>query len=510
VARILWADDEIDSLKAHLIFLENKGYNITPVNSGNEAIEEFKTNSFDLVFLDENMPGISGLKALEEIKIWSPNTPVVMITKSEEEMIMEEAIGRQISDYLIKPVNPNQILMVIKKLLDGKRLISETNTLSYQQNFRGISNDLNNSMDLNEWIALFKKLNFWERQLEMSDENMYEIFDMQKEEANQLFSKYIDKNYIDILNDKEHITSHNLLKKELFPKLKNESYFLIVIDNLRYDQWLIIKPVIEELFNIEKEEIYCSILPTTTQYARNSLFSGLMPLEIKNKFPDKWVDEDENEGKNLHEEFFLNENLKRNSIAGKFSYNKITNLTKGKKLLSNFNNLLENNLNTIVYNFVDTLSHARTEMEVIKELAEDESAYRSLTLSWFKHSPLYDMMKKMSESSSKVFLTTDHGTIRVKSPTKIMGPKQTNSNMRYKVSKNLSYNKKHVMESLNPHEIMLPKNNLSSSYVFAKENNFFVYPNNYHQFATLYNDTFQHGGISLEEMLIPYVFLNSK
>ena len=510
MARILWADDEIDSLKAHLIFLENKGYNITPVNSGNEAIEEFKTNSFDLVFLDENMPGISGLKALEEIKIWSPNTPVVMITKSEEEMIMEEAIGRQISDYLIKPVNPNQILMVIKKLLDGKRLISETNTLSYQQNFRGISNDLNNSMDLNEWIALFKKLNFWERQLEMSDENMYEIFDMQKEEANQLFSKYIDKNYIDILNDKEHITSHNLLKKELFPKLKNESYFLIVIDNLRYDQWLIIKPVIEELFNIEKEEIYCSILPTTTQYARNSLFSGLMPLEIKNKFPDKWVDEDENEGKNLHEEFFLNENLKRNSITGKFSYNKITNLTKGKKLLSNFNNLLENNLNTIVYNFVDTLSHARTEMEVIKELAEDESAYRSLTLSWFKHSPLYDMMKKMSESSSKVFLTTDHGTIRVKSPTKIMGPKQTNSNMRYKVSKNLSYNKKHVMESLNPHEIMLPKNNLSSSYVFARENNFFVYPNNYHQFATLYNDTFQHGGISLEEMLIPYVFLNSK
>ena len=510
MARILWADDEIDSLKAHLIFLENKGHNILPVNSGNEAVEEFKKNSFDLVFLDENMPGISGLKALEEIKIWNPNIPVVMITKSEEEMIMEEAIGKQISDYLIKPVNPNQILMVIKKLLDGKRLISETNTLSYQQNFRGISNELNNSMDLNEWIALFKKLNFWERQLEMSDENMYEIFDMQKEEANQLFSKYVDKNYINSLNDKEHITSHNLLKKELFPKLNNESYFLIVIDNLRHDQWLIIKPVIEELFEIEKEEIYCSILPTTTQYARNSLFSGLMPLEIKNKFPDKWVDEDENEGKNLHEEFFLNENLKRNSIGGKFSYNKITNLSKGKKLLSNFNNLLQNNLNTIVYNFVDTLSHARTEMEVIKELAEDESAYRSLTLSWFKHSPLYEMMKRMSESSSKVFLTTDHGTIRVKNPTKIMGPKQTNSNMRYKVSKNLSYNKKHVMESLNPHEIMLPKNNLSSSYVFAKENNFFVYPNNYHQFATLYNDTFQHGGISLEEMLIPYVFLSSK
>jgi len=510
VARILWADDEIDSLKAHLIFLKNKGHIIHPVNSGNEAVEEFKINSFDLVFLDENMPGMSGLKALEEIKSLNSNIPVVMITKSEEEMIMEEAIGKQISDYLIKPVNPHQILTVIKKILDGKRLISETNTLSYQQNFRSISNDLNNSMDLNEWTSLYKKLNFWELQLEMSDENMSEIFNMQKDEANQLFSKFIDNNYVDYLNNSDFISSKNILKKELFPKLKNEKYFLVVIDNLRYDQWLTIKPEIENLFTVEKEEIYSSILPTTTQYARNSLFSGLMPLDIKNKYPEKWIDEDSNEGKNLHEDFFLDENLKRNSILGKFSYNKITNLSKGKKLLNNFNNLLQNNLNTIVYNFVDTLSHARTDMEVIKELAEDESAYRSLTLSWFKHSPLYEMMKKMSENSCKVFLTTDHGTIRVKNPTKIVGSKETNSNMRYKVSRNLTYEKKQVMESLNPNDIMLPKNNLSSSYVFAKENNFFVYPNNYHQFANLYNDTFQHGGISLEEMLIPYVLLGKK
>jgi len=510
MARILWADDEIDSLKPHLIFLKNKGYEIEPVNSGNEAVEVFSSKPFDLVFLDENMPGMSGLTALEEIKANSPNTPVIMITKSEEEMIMEEAIGKQISDYLIKPVNPHQILMAIKKLLDGKRLVSETNTSSYQQKFREITNDLSQVRDINDWIELFKKLNYWEIQLEVSDENMSEIFRMQKEEANQLFSKFIDKNYIELLETNSTLFSHELLKQELFPKLKSDTYFLIVIDNLRYDQWITIKPLIEELFRIEKEAIYSSIIPTTTQYARNALFSGLTPLEIKKKYPNKWIDEETNEGKNLHEEFFLQENLRRNHTPCKSGYHKITNLNAGKKLANQFSNLLQNKLTTIVYNFVDTLSHARTDMEVIKELAEDESAYRSITLSWFKHSPLYEILKKISSSSCKVMLTTDHGTIRVKSPTKVIGPKSTNSNMRYKVSKNLSYNKKDVLEANNPEKLMLPKSHLSSSYIFAKEDKFFVYPNNYHHFAKMYNDTFQHGGISLEEMLIPYVFLTKK
>ena len=508
--RILWADDEIESLKPHVLFLEKKGYDVEAVNSGNEAVEKFNEKSFDLVFLDENMPGMNGLIALEEIKILSPSTPVVMITKSEEEMIMEEAIGKQISDYLIKPVNPNQILMAIKKLLDGKRLVSETSSTSYQQKFREIGSELNQSLDLEEWKELFKKLTYWEMQLELSDQNMTEILNMQKEEANQLFSKYIDRNYIDLLNNDSTLISHRLLKNKLFPKLEHNDYFLVVIDNLRYDQWLIIKPIIEELFSIEKEGIYSSIIPSTTQYARNALFSGLTPLEIKNKYPSKWIDEDTKEGKNLNEEFFLEENLKRNYISIKTSYNKITHLDAGKKLLSKFNNLLQNKLNTIVYNFVDTLSHARTDMEVIKELAEDEAAYRSITLSWFKHSPLYEMIKKISENGKKIMLTTDHGTIRVKNPTKVVGPKSTNSNMRYKVSKNLSYNKKDVSEAMNPEKLGLPKNNLSSAYIFAKENNYFVYPNNYHHFANLYNDTFQHGGISMEEILIPYVFLNPK
>ena len=509
MARILWADDEIDSLKPHLLFLTNKGHEVTAVNSGNEAIEYFAKENFDLVFLDENMPGISGLTALEEIKKISLNTPVIMITKSEEEMIMEEAIGKQISDYLIKPVNPHQILMAIKKILDGKRLVSETNSTSYRQEFNKISQDLNLVKDLNGWKDIFKQLTFWELQLETSDQNMVEVFNMQKEEANQLFTRFIDKNYQDIISSHE-ILSHNLLKSNLFPELNQQSYFLIVIDNLRYDQWLIIKPILEEYFNIEKEETYTSIIPTTTQYARNALFSGLSPLEINRRYPDKWVSEEENEGKNLHEEFFLNENLRRHQLNIKSSYHKITNLNAGKKLVQQIDNLNHNQLNTIVYNFVDTLSHARTDMEVIKELAEDESAYRSITRSWFKHSPLFDVLKKISTTSSKVFLTTDHGTIRVKTPTKVIGPKSTNTNMRYKVSKNLTYQSKDVIEAQHPEKIMLPKTHLSSSFIFAREDKYFVYPNNYNHFAKLYNDTFQHGGISMEEMLIPYVQLKGK
>ncbi len=509
MAKILWADDEIESLKPHLLFLNKKGFEVIAVNSGIEAIEKVNESHFDLIFLDENMPGISGLTTLEEIKKIKSSIPVVMITKSEEEMIMEEAIGKQISDYLIKPVNPNQILMAIKKLLDGKRLISETNSTSYRQEFNKISQDLNLVNSLEGWKDIFQKLTYWELQLEISDQNMVEVFNMQKEEANQLYTRFIDKNYNEIIHS-NHLLSHNLLKTELFPDLEKQSYFLIVIDNLRYDQWLVLKPIVEDLFNIENEGIYSSIIPTTTQYARNALFSGLSPLEISKRYPEKWVSEEENEGKNLYEDYFLNENLKRNQLNLKSSYHKITNLNAGKKLVQQIDNLKNNDINTIVYNFVDTLSHARTDMEVIKELAEDESAYRSITLSWFKHSPLLDIFKKISKTSSKVFLTTDHGTVRVKNPTKVIGPKNTNSNMRYKVSKNLTYQLKDVIEAQHPEKISLPKSNISSSFIFAREDKFFVYPNNYNHFAKLYNNTFQHGGISMEEMLIPFVKLKGK
>ncbi|MBX2966043.1 MAG: PglZ domain-containing protein [Cyclobacteriaceae bacterium] len=511
---ILWADDEIDLLKPHILFLEQRGYDITPVNNGSDAVELANERPFDVVFLDENMPGLSGLEALDQIKSSKPNLPVVMITKNEEEHIMEEAIGSQIADYLIKPLNPNQILLSVKKILDNKRLIIEKTNLSYQQEFRKISMAFMDDMNHEQWADIYKKLVHWELQLDQSDnEDMSEVLEAQKIEANANFAKFVIKNYDRWLNDanaEKPLLSHQLMKKKVFPLLGDVPVFLVVIDNLRLDQWRMIEPIINDYFTITSEETYYSILPTTTAYARNAIFSGMMPAEMAKSQPDLWVGEDEDEGKNNFEDEFLGKQLKRNNINVKFSYHKIKNLEEGRSLADTVNNLFQNNFNAIVYNFVDMLSHARTDMAMIRELAPDESAYRSLTRSWFLHSPLFDILKTISEKKARVVITTDHGTIRVKRPFKIVGDRNVNTNLRYKQGKNLNYEGGKVMEVAKPERLFLPKINVSTSYVFAIEDQFFAYPNNYNYYVNFYKDTFQHGGVSLEEMIIPLIFLNSK
>ena len=512
--KILWADDEIDLLKPHILFLESKGYDVKTVNNGNDAVEEATNQNFDIIFLDENMPGISGLETLEKIKEKRPHIPIVMITKSEEETIMEEAIGGKISDYLIKPVNPNQILLSIKKNLDSKRLVEEKTNMSYQQEFRQIGMQLQDRLSLDDWMGLFKKITYWELELDHSeDESMHEILAMQKREANQLFSRFVKDNYRDWLSPSEDapVMSHTLIKRKAESILKQDKpVFLVVIDNLRYDQWLIIKPTLRSKFNINTEDLYLSILPTATQYARNALFAGLMPSEIQKKFPKLWKNDEDEGGKNMHEKEFFEDQMRRIDSSKKVSYNKITNHAAGKKLADNFNELLNNDVNAIVYNFVDMLSHARTDMEVIRELADDEPAYRSLTQSWFEHSSLLDMLHKIAEHDCDVILTTDHGTVRATEPSKIIGDRNTNTNLRYKQGKSLSYNEKDVFVVKNPDDIYLPKQNVSSSYVFATEDKFFAYPNNYNYYVNFYKNTFQHGGISLEEIMIPFVHLSPK
>lgn len=512
-ARILWADDEIDLLKPHILFLEQKGYVIDTINNGSDAVDMAAETHYDIIFLDENMPGLNGLETLAKIKEKNQSVPVIMITKSEEEYIMEEAIGGQISDYLIKPVNPNQILLALKKNLLKNDLVSQKTTHDYQVEFRQIGMRINDRLDVDEWAEIYRQLVNWEIKLqESNDEGMKEIFAMQKRDANTQFCRFIDRNYQDWVNGDEDapLMSDQLLKTKVFDSLGKEPVFLIVIDNLRYDQWAILKPLITPYFNIEKEETFYSILPTATHYARNAIFAGMMPSEIEKRYPKLWLNESDEGGKNMHEEELLAENLKRNNKKVKMSYNKVVKLDFAKRLVDRFSDLLVNDLNVIVYNFVDMLSHARTEMEVIKELADDESAYRSLTVAWFNHSPLKEILKKISEKGIKTFITTDHGTIRVENPVKIVGDKHTNTNLRYKVGKNLSFDQKDVIVSADPASIKLPRENVSSNFVFAKENDFFAYPNNFNYYANYYKDTFQHGGVSLEEIIIPFIELSAK
>jgi CheY-like chemotaxis protein len=508
---ILWVDDEIDLLKPHIFFLEKKEYQVSTATNGVDALDMIDETRFDVVFLDENMPGLSGLETLVQIKEKRPNLPVIMITKSEEENLMEEAIGNQITDYLIKPLNPNQILLSLKKNLDHSRLVSEQTTSNYLQEFRKIAMEMSLVNSYEDWVILYKKLVYWEIQLEnINDSGMLEILVSQKQEANAQFFKYIKNNYKDLLDDSDLLFSHNLFRKVVAPLVVKKPTLFIVMDNIRYDQFRIMESTINNYYRKVKEHDYYSILPTATQYARNAIFSGMMPLEMEKQHPDFWKNDMDEGGKNLYENDFLAAQLKRLGLNIKHEYFKITNLLKGKQLADSFLKIKDNQLTVVVINFVDMLSHSKTEMEVIKELASDDKAYRSLTLSWFKNSPLLEMIKKAQTMGLQMVITTDHGTINTQNPTKLVGPKEISANLRYKTGRSLSYEKKDVYATHNPNEIGLPQTAINASFVFAKEDLFFAYPNNFNHFVKYYRNTYQHGGISLEEMIIPCVVYEPK
>lgn len=508
--KILWADDEIDLLKAHILFLEAKGYEVVCVNNGADALTACSEQHFDIIFLDENMPGMSGLETLTKIKEVDNIVPVVMITKSEEEDLMTQAIGKKIADYLIKPVNPNQILLSIKKNINKREIISSTTMDEYRAEFMKIGSLINDSFSIEDWMEVYKKIVYWELKLEDTDPQMSEMLKMQKDEANSTFVKFIKKHYEGWFEEgAEHpMFSHELMKKRVFPLLDSgEKIFFVVLDNFRLDQWRVIKELVAGDFLVQDEELYSAILPSATQYARNAIFSGLLPNQIQKMFPEYWVDEDEEEGKNIFEEDLLRTQIERFRKKYTFSYHKINDSVSGEKLNSDLKRLLDNQLNVVVFNFVDMLSHARTDSKMIRELAATEAAYRSLTKSWFQHSSIVEFFQLLAKNKVKVLLTTDHGTIKVNNAIRVVGDRNTNTNLRYKVGKNLNYNPKEVFEVKRPEKIGLPLLNVSSTYIFAGNDDFFAYPNSYNHYVSYYKNTFQHGGVSLEEMIVPLVTL---
>lgn len=532
---LLWIDDEIELLRAHILFLRGKGYEVDTASNGRDAIDCCRERSYDLILLDENMPGLTGLETLTLIKEVQSTVPVVMVTKSEEEDIMNQAIGAKIADYLIKPVNPNQILLTLKKNIHKKDIITETTNTNYQQNMGRIAMQINDASTAEDWIEVYKNLVYWELELEHADNNMSEMLRMQKEEANNLFARFIRKNYEAWMapfcltgmadGGRLHSASHppkggqegtlpllspHIFRDRIFPLLnRKEKVVLIVFDNFRYDQWRVLSHELAEGFSFD-EELYYSILPTATQYARNAIFSGLMPNKIAEMFPELWVDEDEEEGKNLNEAPLIQTQIDRYRRHDTFSYHKINDAEGAERLLGQFNQFANHNLNVVVVNFIDLLSHARTESKTLRELAGDEAAYRSVTATWFRHSPLKLLLAQLAESDYKVVITTDHGSIRVNNPIKVVGDRNVNTNLRYKLGKNLGYNAREVYEIKDPRKVSLPSPNVSTSYIFAWGENFFAYPNNYNHYVSYYRDTFQHGGISMEEMIIPLVTMTPK
>jgi DNA-binding response OmpR family regulator len=513
--RILWTDDEIDLLVPHIIFLREKGYEVETVNNGLDAVEMVRENFYDIIFLDENMPGMTGLETLTQIKSISPNVPVVMITKSEEENIMDEAVGAKIADYLIKPVNPNQILLTLKKNIDQKRLVTQQTTSAYQMQFAQIGMRINERLTYEEWKDIYRKLVYWEIELSNSEDSaMDQVLAMQKEDANKAFFKFIKENYLDWFKQtigERPLLSPDIFKHKIFPLLDSgKKVFMLVVDNLRFDQWRVISNVFNEYFRTESEELYFSILPTATMYARNAMFAGLMPSEIEKLYPEFW-DDDDNEGhKNEYEEELLRKQLARFGRKEKLWFDKVSGIRLDRRISDNLNSILDNDLSVMVFNFVDMISHARTEMDMIKELASNEKAYRSLTLSWFNHSSLLELLKGLLDNDIRIVVTTDHGAIRVNNPVKVIGDRETNTNLRYKLGRNLNYKSKQVFEVRDPRQAYLPSRNVSTSYIFAHTTDFFAYPNNFNYYSNYYKDTFQHGGISMEEMIIPFVVLAPK
>ncbi|MBR0309616.1 MAG: PglZ domain-containing protein [Paludibacteraceae bacterium] len=509
---IVWADDEIDLLKPYIIYLSSKGYEIIPAMSGQDAIEACKQHVVDIVFLDEQMPGLSGIETLQILKQEHPELPIVMITKSEEEQIMEQAIGQQIADYLIKPVNPSQILLCLKKHVHSRQIVEEHTNANYRQEFSDITYMINTARTFDEFAAIERTLTQWELKLQDANSSMAELLSMQRKEANAAFAKFVRQNYEQWFEHPESrpIISTDVFRKAVFPLLdEGRKVFVVVIDNFRYSQWKIIQPLLAEYFSVKEEQLYSAILPTATQYARNAIFAGLMPLQIQQQFPEYWVEEGDEETKNKFERELVGTMLHRFRRRDEYSYFKINESDFCEKVIRQLKSL-STPLNIAVVNFIDMLSHSRTDSKMMRELAPDEAAYHSLTLSWFKHSPIMEFFHQVAALGYEVVLTTDHGTIRVTDPVQIVADKNTNTNLRYKVGKSLSFQDRSIFELTKPAKVGLPAPNLSSTYAFCTGNLFFGYPNNFNYYAQYYRDTFQHGGISMEEMIIPLVHLQPK
>ena len=515
--RILWVDDEIDLLRSHVMFLEDKDYDVETASNGADALDIVREGPFDVVLLDEQMAGMDGLETLEGIKELRPELPVVLVTKSEEEDLMERALGSQISDYLTKPVNPSQILLTCKRLLERSQLRQESLSQEYLQSFNEISQTLQEPLSHAEWTELYRNLVHYDRELS-GDEGARQIFQDQFEEANREFGTFIERrypNWIDHSDDapseERPPLSHEVVPEFVLPELGESPVVFFVVDCLRHDQWRTFEELLHPHFAIETEFHY-SILPTATPYSRNSIFSGLLPADLVDRFPGVWESDEENEhSRNQHEEALLHDQLDRHGYGDtNVRYDKIITGEQGQQFAQRATNLTQHDLSAVVVNFIDILAHSRSDSDVLKELAPDEKAYRALTRTWFEHSWLYESLKTLANADCTVVLTTDHGSIRSLRSSKVIGDRETSTALRYKYGRNLKCDEADAIHVQSPEDYGLPRYGMNTNYIFAKEDFYFVYPTNFHHYENLYRDTLQHGGASMQEMILPVATLTPR
>lgn len=519
--QILWVDDEIELLRAHIILLQKRDYEVDTATNGEDALELIKKNQYDLIFLDENMLGISGLETLRKIKGYDKSIPVVMVTKNEAETLMEEALGSKIDDYLTKPVNPAQILLACKKFLEVKRIATETFTQNYFQSFNQITMQLMQRPSWDEWVSIYKKMVQFSIEIdELPDSNLKDTLQNQWRDANSEFGKYVEQNYISWINkpkgEEEPILSPNVNDKFLLPHLKENTgpVFYFVVDCMRYDQWMIMESLLSNLFTI-KTDFHCAILPTVTAYCRNAIFAGLYPIDIKKYFPQFWNVEDapDEHSHNKFEKELLMTYIerKRLKLNREPAFLKIFQTDFGQKVEKDILNYVENDLTVIVINAVDMIAHSRSDYAILKEIAPDESAYRSLTKSWFTHSSLFGMLKQLANvKNATIVITTDHGSVRCMRGVKAFGDRETTPSLRYKFGKNVKADSKDAMLINDIEQIKIPNMGLSVNNAIAKEDKYLLYPTDYQFYLNKYKDSFQHGGISLEEMMAPVITMRAK
>jgi len=512
---VLWIDDEADLLESHRIFLREKGFEVDAATNADDAVEMLRRRPYGIVLLDEQMPGKRGLEAYHEIRELDPLLPIVMVTKSEEDATLREAIGVDVRDYLVKPINPRQVLTVITRVLEGPRIRQQHIARSFVDRFRAMELERERTLDWRGWVARYAEMVDWDIQLAQArEQSLYDALQALYPDLRREFAAYMKTAYPAWLRDLEGDRpplSIDVVGEFLLPVLeRSRGVVFVVIDCLRLDQWRVLQPLVAPLFDVELTHHF-SVLPTATPYSRNALFSGLFPGEIAARFPDWWGDRDD-ESLNAHEKALLEAQLRELKVPAPVRYEKISSAHDAAELERRLGGAIANEgVSAFVFNFVDLLTHGRSESAILYQVAKDEIALRQITRQWFERSLLFALLKEAARRGVPVLVTSDHGSIHCQTPATVYAKRDATANLRYKFGEDLRAERaEHALLFSNADDLRLPRRGLGANTLLAVGDTFFVYPTKLREYQTRYRGSFLHGGVTPEEVILPVALLTPR